>query len=121
MPRSSLQHAIPPRVGWGNDASAANGRAWVYRPSGQNVVLGARAFIGSGSVIVAPSEVGDDAMTGAGAIVKRGSKVGAREVWVGVPAKLLKQRELPPAKPATKDTAKPTTKDTAKAAAKEKP
>lgn len=83
--------------------------------------IGARAFIGSGSVIVAPSEVGDDAMTGAGAIVKRGSRVGAREVWVGVPAKLLKQRELPPAKPATKDTAKPTTKDTAKAAAKEKP
>ena len=60
--------------------------------------IGARAFIGSGSVIVAPSSVGDDAMTGAGAIVKRGSQIGAGEVWVGVPAKLLKQRELPPAK-----------------------
>jgi bifunctional UDP-N-acetylglucosamine pyrophosphorylase / glucosamine-1-phosphate N-acetyltransferase len=63
--------------------------------------IGARAFIGSGSVIVAPSEIGDDAMTGAGAIVKRGSAVGAAEVWVGVPAKKLKQRELPPPKPAT--------------------
>ena len=56
--------------------------------------IGARAFIGSGSVLVAPSEVGDDAMTGAGAIVTRGSKVGAAEVWVGVPAKKLKQRDL---------------------------
>ncbi len=62
--------------------------------------IGARAFIGSGSVLVAPTEVGEDAMTGAGAIVKRGSVIGAREVWVGVPAKKLKQRELPPAKPA---------------------
>ena len=60
--------------------------------------VGARAFIGSGSVLVAPCSVGDEAMTGAGAIVKRGSAIGAREVWVGVPARMLKQRELPPAK-----------------------
>ena len=58
--------------------------------------IGARAFLGSGSVIVAPSEIGDDAMTGAGAVVTRGSKIGASEVWVGVPAKKLKMRELPP-------------------------
>jgi bifunctional UDP-N-acetylglucosamine pyrophosphorylase/glucosamine-1-phosphate N-acetyltransferase len=61
--------------------------------------IGARAFIGSGSVLVAPADIGDDAMTGAGAIVKRGTSIGPREVWVGVPARLLKQRELPPAKP----------------------
>lgn len=60
--------------------------------------IGAGAFIGSGSVIVAPSTVGDDALTGAGAIVTRGSVIGPREVWVGVPARKLKQRELPPAK-----------------------
>lgn len=60
--------------------------------------IGAGAFVGSGTVIVAPSEVGDDAMTGAGAIVKRGSKIGAREVWVGVPAKKLKERVVPPPK-----------------------
>jgi bifunctional UDP-N-acetylglucosamine pyrophosphorylase/glucosamine-1-phosphate N-acetyltransferase len=60
--------------------------------------IGARAFIGSGSVLVAPSQVGDDAMTGAGAIVTRGTTIGPAEVWVGVPAKKLKQRELPPAK-----------------------
>ena len=60
--------------------------------------IGARAFIGSGSVIVAPSQIGDDAMTGAGAIVTRGSVVGPAEVWVGVPARKLKQRELPASK-----------------------
>ncbi|MBX3462123.1 MAG: bifunctional N-acetylglucosamine-1-phosphate uridyltransferase/glucosamine-1-phosphate acetyltransferase [Planctomycetes bacterium] len=58
--------------------------------------IGARAFIGSGSVLVAPSAVGDDAMTGAGAIVTRGSRIGPGEVWVGVPARKLKQRDLPP-------------------------
>jgi bifunctional UDP-N-acetylglucosamine pyrophosphorylase/glucosamine-1-phosphate N-acetyltransferase len=60
--------------------------------------IGAGAFIGSGSVIVAPSEVGDEALTGAGAIVTRGTVIGPREVWVGVPARKLKQREMPPAK-----------------------
>jgi bifunctional UDP-N-acetylglucosamine pyrophosphorylase / glucosamine-1-phosphate N-acetyltransferase len=62
--------------------------------------IGARAFIGSGSVLVAPSQVGDDAMTGAGAIVTRGTTIGPAEVWVGVPAKKLKQREPVPPKPA---------------------
>ena len=60
--------------------------------------IGAGCFVGSGTVIVAPSELGDESMTGAGAIVKRGSTIGAREVWVGVPAKKLKQREMPPPK-----------------------
>lgn len=60
--------------------------------------IGARCFVGSGTVIVAPSELGDDSLTGAGAIVTRGSKIGAREVWVGVPARKLKVRELPAAK-----------------------
>jgi bifunctional UDP-N-acetylglucosamine pyrophosphorylase/glucosamine-1-phosphate N-acetyltransferase len=59
--------------------------------------IGAGAFIGSGTVLVAPSDVGDGAMTGAGAIVTRGSVVGAREIWVGVPARLLKQRDAAPA------------------------
>lgn len=57
--------------------------------------IGARCFVGSGTVIVAPSQLGDDSMTGAGAIVKRDSVIGPGEVWVGVPAKKLKQRELP--------------------------
>lgn len=54
--------------------------------------IGERSFIGSGTVLVAPCVVGDRAMVGAGAIVKRGSRIGADEVWVGLPAKYLKQR-----------------------------
>jgi len=58
-------------------------------------LIGARAFLGSGTVVVAPSEIGDGALTGAGAVVARGTKVPANEVWVGVPARKLKTRELP--------------------------
>jgi len=60
--------------------------------------IGDRAFIGSGTVIVAPSRLGNDSMTGAGAIVTRNSAIGDREIWVGVPAKLLKARTGLPGK-----------------------
>ncbi|MBL9076929.1 MAG: bifunctional N-acetylglucosamine-1-phosphate uridyltransferase/glucosamine-1-phosphate acetyltransferase [Planctomycetes bacterium] len=68
-------------------------------------VIGERCFVGSGSVLVAPTELGAHSMTGAGAIVTRGTKVGAGEVWVGVPAKKLKQRELPTGGHGAKDKA----------------
>lgn len=55
--------------------------------------IGDGAFVGSGTVIVAPSQLGARSMTGAGAIVKRGSAIGEEEVWVGLPAKLLKRRD----------------------------
>ncbi|MCR9246372.1 MAG: NTP transferase domain-containing protein [bacterium] len=55
--------------------------------------IGEDCFVGSGSVIVAPSTMARGAMTGAGAIVRRGSELGEDEVWVGVPARHLKQRE----------------------------
>ena len=54
--------------------------------------IGDRCFVGSGTVLVAPSTMADGAMTGAGAIVKPNSELGADEVWVGVPARKLKQR-----------------------------
>jgi bifunctional UDP-N-acetylglucosamine pyrophosphorylase/glucosamine-1-phosphate N-acetyltransferase len=57
--------------------------------------IGDGCFVGSGTVIVAPSRLGAHSMTGAGAIVKRNSRVGDHEVWVGVPARLLKRREPP--------------------------
>ncbi|MFT4511561.1 MAG: bifunctional UDP-N-acetylglucosamine pyrophosphorylase/glucosamine-1-phosphate N-acetyltransferase [Planctomycetota bacterium] len=61
--------------------------------------IGARAFIGSGTVLCAPAQVGDDAMTAAGAVVKPGSNIKTQELWLGVPARYLKQRELPAAVP----------------------
>lgn len=47
------------------------------------------AFVGSGSVLVAPVRVGKRAYTGAGAIVTRNSNVGDGETWVGVPARRI--------------------------------
>ena len=58
--------------------------------------IGERAFIGSGSVLVAPVTIGDDATTGAGAVVTRGRDVPAGTTVVGVPA-----RPLPPRDPAS--------------------
>jgi bifunctional UDP-N-acetylglucosamine pyrophosphorylase/glucosamine-1-phosphate N-acetyltransferase len=55
-------------------------------------VVGERAFVGSGSVLVAPVEVGPRATTGAGAVVTRGKKIGEGETWVGVPARPLEPR-----------------------------
>ncbi len=56
------------------------------------------AFLGSGTVVVAPNTIGAKATTGAGAVVTRNANVGAGEVWVGVPARRL-ERKVPPAKP----------------------
>ena len=49
-------------------------------------IVGDGAFIGSGTIIVAPNTVADGAMTGAGAVLTKTAKVGPGEVWAGVPA-----------------------------------
>jgi len=49
------------------------------------------AFVGSGSVLVAPCEIGAGAYTGAGAVVTRNSKLAPGAVWVGVPARPLRR------------------------------
>lgn len=65
--------------------------------------IGARAFIGSGTVLCAPVEVGEDAMTAAGAVVKPGTVIDPQQLWLGVPARYLRQRELPPRKGGARD------------------
>lgn len=52
--------------------------------------IGAGAFIGSGTMLVAPRTVGKDAVTGAGAVVTH--DVPAGETWVGNPARPLVRR-----------------------------
>lgn len=52
-------------------------------------VVGDRAFIGSGTIIVAPNEIPAGATTGAGAVVTRSADMSAGEVWVGMPARNL--------------------------------
>ena len=50
------------------------------------------AFVGSGTVFVAPSTLGRGAKTGAGAIVTRGTRIPEGETWVGVPARPLRPK-----------------------------
>jgi bifunctional UDP-N-acetylglucosamine pyrophosphorylase/glucosamine-1-phosphate N-acetyltransferase len=49
--------------------------------------IGSRAFVGSGTIFVAPSELGDGGSTGAGAVVTRDTRVPPGAVYVGVPAR----------------------------------
>ena len=51
------------------------------------------AFIGSGSILVAPVNIGRQAMTGAGAVVTRNKDVPDNTIVVGIPAKPLKRKE----------------------------
>ena len=56
-------------------------------------VIGDRAFVGSGSVLVAPVKIGAGAITGAGAVVTRNHDVPNGGVVVGVPARPLKKKK----------------------------
>jgi bifunctional UDP-N-acetylglucosamine pyrophosphorylase/glucosamine-1-phosphate N-acetyltransferase len=50
------------------------------------------SFVGSGSVLVAPVQIGKGATTGAGAVVKRNSVIPPGDVWVGVPARPIQRK-----------------------------
>lgn len=54
---------------------------------GNNVTVGATA------VIMSDVMIGDGAIVSAGAIVTKGTRIGSREVWGGVPARRLKSLE----------------------------
>jgi gamma-carbonic anhydrase len=54
-----------------------------------------RGFIGLGAIIMNGCEIESDAMLGAGALLSENKHVGPRELWVGRPAKLI--REIPEA------------------------
>ena len=55
--------------------------------------VGDRAFVGSDSILVAPVEIGTGAMTGAGCVVTRGTKVPAGSVVVGVPGRIRRKKK----------------------------
>ena len=53
--------------------------------------IGAKAFIGSNAVLVAPNRIGAGAIVGAGCVVARGKNIPAGTVAVGVPARVIKK------------------------------
>ena len=55
-------------------------------------LIGDGAFVGSGTVLVAPSKMGSRSKTGAGAIVTKNTAIPDGGVFVGVPARPLKAR-----------------------------
>jgi len=56
--------------------------------------IGARAFIGSDTILRAPISIGDDARTGAGSVVTRDVPDGA--TVVGIPARLIRRAPAEP-------------------------
>ncbi|MBI4231447.1 MAG: bifunctional N-acetylglucosamine-1-phosphate uridyltransferase/glucosamine-1-phosphate acetyltransferase [Planctomycetes bacterium] len=65
------------------------------------------AFIGSGTILVAPVKVGRNARTGAGAVVTRGHDVPDGQTVVGVPARPVASR--PPSEPSRDGAGAPRT------------
>jgi bifunctional UDP-N-acetylglucosamine pyrophosphorylase/glucosamine-1-phosphate N-acetyltransferase len=55
-------------------------------------VVGDGAFVGSGTIIVAPNVVANGATTGAGAVVTRSAEIAEGETWVGLPARKLTKK-----------------------------
>ncbi len=51
------------------------------------------AFIGSGTILVAPVKMGKNAVTGAGAVVTKNKNIPDNTVVVGIPAKVLKKNK----------------------------
>ena len=76
---------IGPRVNIGAGTVFANYDGKAKHPT----TVGEGAFIGSGSILVAPNHVAPGATTGAGAVVTRSAEIGEGEVWVGMPARRL--------------------------------
>lgn len=68
-------------VGCGTITANSDGKAKYHTD------VGADAFLGAGTVLVAPTSVGDGGRTGAGSVVTRGHPVPSGETYVGVPAR----------------------------------
>lgn len=54
-------------------------------------IIGDRAFIGVGTILIAPVKIGKGAITGAGSVVPKNNNVPAGVTVIGIPAKVLKK------------------------------
>lgn len=68
-----------------------------YGPSSSPVLFRTGAYVGSGAIILAGVEVGEQAMVAAGAVVTK--NVPPRSLVAGVPARVVRELELAPLRP----------------------
>jgi acetyltransferase-like isoleucine patch superfamily enzyme len=68
--------------------------------------IGANVVIGAKSVIMPECNIKDNAIVGIGAIVSKGTIINSNEIWAGVPARKIKDRESSLQKTSSRDTAK---------------
>ncbi|MDA8092976.1 MAG: DapH/DapD/GlmU-related protein [Betaproteobacteria bacterium] len=57
--------------------------------------IGNDVTVGAAAILMAGVTVGDGAIISAGAVVPKDTRIGPREVWGGVPARLLKHLDAP--------------------------
>ncbi|MCO6434436.1 DapH/DapD/GlmU-related protein [Nitrosomonas nitrosa] len=58
------------------------------------IQIGSNVTIGAHAVVLAGTIIDDNAIVSAGAVVTKNTRIGPGEIWGGMPAKLLKHREL---------------------------
>jgi bifunctional UDP-N-acetylglucosamine pyrophosphorylase/glucosamine-1-phosphate N-acetyltransferase len=56
-------------------------------------IISDNAFIGTGTILIAPVKIGKNAMTGAGSVVTKNRNVKANTIVVGIPARVLRRRK----------------------------
>jgi hypothetical protein len=59
------------------------------RLSHSPVRIGNNVTIGAHAVVMGGVEIGDDALIAVGAVIRKGARIGAGEVWGGIPARKL--------------------------------
>lgn len=57
------------------------------------IVIGSNVTLGVKAVILPDVQIGNEAIVAAGAVVKKGARIGSGEIWGGVPAKKIDEVE----------------------------
>jgi len=84
-------------LGAGTNVGAGTITANFDGTSKHRTTIGKRVFLGVDTMLRAPITLGDDARTGAGAVVTK--DVPAGKLAVGVPARIREPRSKPPSRP----------------------